>query len=90
MITLSLAPADLGEVALIVADNGCGIAPGDVGRVFDRLFSTKPGGSGLGLSLCKRIVSNHGGTIGIDSRPGQGTRVIMRFPRAEMRHGGWG
>lgn len=90
LITLSLAPADLGEVALIVADNGCGIAAGDVGRVFDRLFSTKAGGSGLGLSLCKRIVSNHGGTIGIDSQPGQGTRVIMRFPRAELRHAGWG
>lgn len=88
-IEIGLRGVDLGEVELVVADNGCGIPAADIARVFDRLYTTKPGGSGLGLPLCRRIVANHGGTIGIDSEPGQGTRVIMRFPRAEGRSG-WG
>ncbi|HEY6870016.1 MAG TPA: ATP-binding protein [Novosphingobium sp.] len=82
-IEISLREVDLGEVELVVADNGCGIPAADLARVFDRLYTTKPGGSGLGLPLCRRIVSNHGGTIGLDSEAGKGTRVILRFPRAE-------
>lgn len=88
-IVLSLAEADLGEIKVCVADNGCGIAPENIGRVFDRLFSTKAGGSGLGLALSHRIVTNHGGTIAIESQPDEGTQVIMRFPRAKLRNH-WG
>lgn len=88
-IEISLRGVDLGEVELVVSDNGCGVPAADLARVFDRLYSTKPGGSGLGLALCRRIVTNHGGTIGMDSELDKGTRVIMRFPRAEGR-GGWG
>ncbi|MBC2668901.1 sensor histidine kinase [Novosphingobium piscinae] len=88
-IEITLAEVDLGEIEIAVADNGCGIAPADLGRVFDRLFSTKPGGSGLGLSLSRRIVANHGGTIAMEGVPGHGARVIMRFPRAEQRRSGW-
>lgn len=89
-IDISLRPADLGELQLVVADNGCGIPSTNLGQVFERLYSTKAGGSGLGLPLCQRIVSNHGGTIAIESRLDHGTRVIMRFPRAEMRSRIWG
>ncbi|WP_298200621.1 HAMP domain-containing sensor histidine kinase [Novosphingobium sp.] len=88
-VTIGLAEADLREVELTVADTGYGVPPELLSRVFDRLFSTKTGGSGLGLSLSKRIVANHGGTIGMVSEPGEGTRVILRFPRAETR-GSWG
>ena len=88
-IVIGIAEADLGEIKVSVADNGCGIAPADLARVFDRLFSTKSGGSGLGLALSQRIVSNHGGTIAMESRQGEGAQVIMRFPRAEMRRR-WG
>lgn len=89
-VEIGLAEADLDEVELTVTDNGCGVAREDMGRVFDRLYTTKSGGSGLGLALCKRIVTNHGGTIGLESEQGLGTRVIMRFPRAELRSAGWG
>ncbi|MBC2652860.1 sensor histidine kinase [Novosphingobium aerophilum] len=89
VIRVALAEADLGEVQIAVEDNGCGIPPEHIDRVFDRLFSTKTGGSGLGLALCKRIVANHGGTIGIVSEPGQGTQVILRFPKGDLRSG-WG
>ena len=87
VIRVSLAEADLGEVEIVVADNGCGVPAENIARVFDRLYSTKPGGSGLGLALCKRIVANHGGTIGITSQQGKGTQVILRFPQAELRSG---
>jgi len=61
-----------------VEDDGPGLPSGDA-PVFDAFFSTKPNGTGLGLSIVHRIVSDHGGTIEVDSRPGQ-TRFRLRLP----------
>ena len=54
-------------------------------RVFDPFFSTRrrEGGTGLGLSLVHRIVSEHGGTIDVHSRPGEGTAFIIELPSAD-------
>lgn len=65
------------------ADTGCGIPAKDLPKVFDPFFSTKQkqGGAGLGLSVTKGIVEEHGGNIGIESEAGKGTTVIINLPR---------
>ena len=65
-----------------MTDNGPGIPPDDLRKVFDPFFTTKaPGeGTGLGLSLCYRIVTAHGGTISVDSNPGDGASFTLRLP----------
>jgi two-component system heavy metal sensor histidine kinase CusS len=80
-IALSRRDADF-EVA--VSDNGCGIAPEHLPRVFDRFYRAEPSrgsdGAGLGLALVKSIVDLHGGTARIQSEPGRGTTVTLFFP----------
>ena len=67
------------RVAIEVEDTGVGIAPADVERIFSPFFSTKEGGTGLGLALTHRIVGDHGGSIDVRSVPGGGTtfRVVL-------------
>lgn len=72
--------ADDDGVELRLADTGVGITAENLSRVFDPFFSTKPRGSGLGLALVHRIVEEHGGTIHVESEPGKGTTMIIRFP----------
>lgn len=83
-LTVTLdAPADDGaepRVRLIVADTGIGIAEEDLGLVFQPYFTTKKLGIGLGLALTRRIIEEHGGTIGIESRVGHGTTVTLLVP----------
>jgi signal transduction histidine kinase len=70
------------DLVLVVEDNGCGIPEGDRDRIFDPFFSTRsPGqGTGLGLSVSFGIVEEHGGKIAVESREGQGTRMILTLP----------
>lgn len=80
---VSRAPGgDRPAVLIEVADTGAGIAPEQLRRVFDPFFSTKAEGkgTGLGLAICRRIVQEHGGDIGIESRPGRGTTVRVALP----------
>ncbi|MBI3079292.1 MAG: HAMP domain-containing protein [Deltaproteobacteria bacterium] len=69
-------------VEVVIADTGAGIPPEHLGRIFDPFFTTKaPGrGTGLGLSICYGIVRDHGGTVHVESRPGEGTRFTLVFP----------
>ncbi len=70
-----------GWVEMRVMDDGCGI-PEDVGlRVFDPFFTTKLSrkNTGLGLSICRNILDEYGGTIGFESRPGSGTTFTVRL-----------
>jgi len=68
-----------------VADNGPGIDPGIIDRIFDPYFTTKEvgKGSGMGLSVVHGIVKNHGGTITVNSRPGKGATFSIVFPVIE-------
>ncbi len=70
------------RVALIVRDNGCGIAPADRARLFDPFFTNKHGGTGLGLSLCHKIAQAHGAEIGVESREGGGSVFEILVPAA--------
>ncbi len=67
-------------VDLVVEDNGPGIEEKNITRIFDPFYTTKPKGSGLGLSISHRIMQEHNGSINIESKPGKFTRVILRFP----------
>ena len=70
-----------GAVELAVADNGSGIPPEARGTMWDPFFSTKPGGSGLGLPTVKKIVEAHGGRVHCESGPG-GTTFRIALPTA--------
>lgn len=64
-----------------VTDTGSGIADDELSRVFEPFFSTKPEGTGLGLSLTHQIVREHGGRIDITSRKHGGTQVVLQLPQ---------
>ena len=64
---------------IVVSDNGCGILPDVQDKIFVPFFTTKTGGSGIGLSLCRQIVVSHNGTISVESKPEKGTRVVLSF-----------
>lgn len=76
-------------VEIAVADQGIGIAPEDQDRVFERFYrvdqarSRNTGGSGLGLSIVKHAVQNHGGDVRLWSQPGRGSTFTIRLPLAE-------
>ncbi len=69
-----------GEIALEVIDSGEGMDEKTVTRMFQAFFSTRSGGSGLGLPTVRRIIEAHGGTIACESAPGRGTRFTILLP----------
>jgi signal transduction histidine kinase len=75
-------------VTIEIADTGVGMEPAALARAFEPYFSTKTGGSGLGLANAKRHVERHGGSIAMASAPGRGTRVTLVLPQAEAPRDG--
>ena len=75
-------PSGEARVAIEVRDTGCGIPEALLPRLFEPYFSTKSGGTGLGLGLARRAVEEHGGTIEVRSREGSGTVVTLALPAA--------
>jgi hypothetical protein len=67
-------------VEIAVTDNGPGIPPEHLDRIFRPFYTTKRGGTGLGLSLCRRIIVAHGGTLSAESELKKGSRFIIRIP----------
>lgn len=84
-LTVSAAPGEPGEVVIDVRDTGCGIPEEDRPRIFQSFFSTKPGGTGLGLAVVKRTVEDFGGRVRFDSQLGRGTTFRISLPTAERR-----
>lgn len=80
-VAIEVASPDDDTVELRVRDDGCGISETVRGRIFNLYFTTKPRGTGIGLSLVQRIVHDHGGTIDVDSREGEGSTFTVRLPR---------
>jgi two-component system, sporulation sensor kinase E len=77
--------ADDDSVVLLFADTGSGIRQEDLVRLFQPYHTTKTGGHGLGLMIAQRIMRDHGGQIGIESKEGVGTIVTLQFPRKDRR-----
>ena len=68
-----------GEGEIRVKDNGCGMSPDVIDHAFIPFFTTKPSGTGIGLSLCRPIILKHGGTIRMESQQGKGTTFIIQL-----------
>jgi PAS domain S-box-containing protein len=67
------------HVRVEIADDGVGIPPEQLSKIFLPFFTSKKHGTGLGLATCKRIVSNHGGSIRVDSAPGKGAQFAIEL-----------
>ena len=67
-------------VAVHVKDSGIGITRENLSKIFDPLFTTKPKGIGLGLSVCKKLIEANGGEIEVESEPGRGTDFLLYLP----------
>jgi len=74
---------DTYEVLITFSDTGPGISAEAMSRVFEPYFTTKKSGTGLGLLIVRRVVREHGGEIELTSKPNEGTRVVVRLPRAQ-------
>jgi len=75
-------------VEIEVQDTGSGIAAEDLPRIFDAGFTTRPGSTGLGLAVCRRILELHGGAISAKSKPGHGACFRLRLPAAQATRAG--
>src|SRR5881296_2295587 len=78
---------DMDDTNVIVSfvDTGSGMSAGNLSRVFEPYFTTKPSGTGLGLLIVRRIVREHGGELSIESNEGEGLTLTIRLPYIERR-----
>jgi signal transduction histidine kinase len=85
-ISIKLSNAEANSVKVEITDSGCGISAQDISKVFEPYFSTKDTGTGLGLAIVKKAVDDHGGTISVASREGDGTTFTIILPAKENRY----
>jgi signal transduction histidine kinase len=71
------------EIWIRVKDNGPGIEPEKLDKIFSPFYTSKTSGTGLGLAISKKLVDAHGGSIEAHSAPGSGTEFLLTFPRPE-------
>jgi signal transduction histidine kinase len=76
------------SVAIAISDTGRGMPTEECRRVFEPFYSRKSGGTGLGLTIARRIVTAHGGQIQVESAPGRGTCFTVLLPLADGCDGG--
>jgi len=74
-----------GNVIVVISDNGCGMTPGQVKKIYDPFYTTKDvgQGTGLGLSICYSIIEKHGGKIQVDSIKDKGATFTIIFPKSD-------
>jgi signal transduction histidine kinase len=69
-----------GRATVRIRDNGCGIPPDRIDRIFNPFFTTKATGAGLGMAISKKIVEAHEGTIDVTSEAGRGAEFVVALP----------
>ncbi len=69
--------------AVRIRDNGCGIAPDKIGKIFNPFYTSKENGTGLGMAVAKKIIEAHNGTVKVNSHVGAGTEFIFSIPLAD-------
>lgn len=72
------------RVRIAVSDTGVGMGEDEAAKIFDDFYTTKPHGTGLGLSVVRRIVMDLGGSIGVESEKGKGSRFTVELPRCDV------
>jgi two-component system sensor histidine kinase HydH len=83
-IAISATPVDR-KICIKVQDDGVGIPLEQQKRIFDLYFTSKPIGTGLGLALVHRIVTEHGGEVAVQSKPGEGTTFTLTIPIEDLQ-----
>ncbi len=68
------------QIAIVIRDNGVGMAEEKISQIFKPFFTDKSKGTGLGLAITKNIIESHGGSIEVESRPGEGTSFTIHLP----------
>lgn len=86
-VTVTVEPANAGRVRVSVADTGPGFDPTVLGRLFTPFVTTKPTGTGLGLSVARRIAESHGGGLTAANRPDGGACFLWTIPTGEVANG---
>jgi PAS domain S-box-containing protein len=88
-VTSGLAPGGGASVDVSIRDHGTGVPPADLERIFAPFVTTKAGGMGLGLAVCRTIIQGHGGRLWLENNPGRGATVHLVLPvaRNESRGG---
>ncbi|HEX9047386.1 MAG TPA: sensor histidine kinase [Verrucomicrobiae bacterium] len=84
-LLVQVKPTGNGNLQLSVSDEGVGVAPDAMGRIFEPFYTTKPNGMGMGLAISKTIIEAHGGELWIRSRLGEGTTVTFLLPPAGLQ-----
>jgi len=79
-LSIILATEDRTRARIEVSDTGRGIAPEDIAKIFEPYYSTKETGTGLGLAIVRKVVDDHGGTISVRSKLGEGTTFTITLP----------
>jgi two-component system sensor kinase FixL len=67
-------------IEVTMSDNGCGIAAADLERIFQPFVTTKPGGMGMGLAICRSVAEQHGGRLHAGNAPGGGAVFRLEIP----------
>ncbi len=84
--TLTLRTRQEGEREIVeTSDTGAGLSPEECTRLFTPYYTSKTHGTGLGLAIVQSVVSDHGGTISVESQPGRGTTFVIELPRNPHR-----
>jgi signal transduction histidine kinase len=92
IVTVSTTAPEAGStpprVRITVADTGPGMTQVELDRIFNDFYTTKPGGSGLGLSIVRRLILDLDGILRVETEPGAGTRVMVELPTSPVGDAG--
>jgi signal transduction histidine kinase len=82
-LLISTSEAELGSLLVEVSDTGPGLPPANLARIFEAFYTTKASGLGMGLSICRSIIQNHGGRLWATPNQPRGTVFCMMLPIGE-------